>query len=71
MRSATVFLALAATLASAADKAKSPLEEFNVIAGSVALRERGKHIPPSPPPCAWARVLRSLLSPANPGTVRQ
>ena len=42
MRSATVFFALAAAFASAADDKKSPLEEFNIVAGNVELRERGK-----------------------------
>lgn len=43
MRSAAVFFALAAAFASAADdKKSSPLEEFNIVAGNVELRDRGK-----------------------------
>lgn len=42
MRSAAVFFALAAAFASAADdKTSSPLEEFNIVAGNVELRDRG------------------------------
>lgn len=42
MRSATIFFALAAAFASAADDKKSPLDEFNIVAGNVELRDRGK-----------------------------
>ena len=56
MRSATVFLALAATLASAADSKKSPLEEFSITLGNVDQSELGELKYPGP-----------LLTPSHPG----
>lgn len=61
MRSATVFFALAAAFASAADDKKSPLEEFNIVAGNVELRERG----------AWCIGERNTCETLCPGTPQE
>ncbi|MBE3044144.1 hypothetical protein IMZ48_16550 [Candidatus Bathyarchaeota archaeon] len=69
MRTATVFFALAAALASAQDDKKSPVEEFGIIVGNVESRDRSKlKIPLCPFLVLSRRAGPECFAPCDGGT---